>query len=58
MTNAWSTNLAAGHGTALLAWRRQDIADLNRLALERWDKLGRLPGDDIKVNGGRSYASG
>lgn len=58
MTDAWSTDLAAGHDTALLAWRRQDVADLNRLARERWDELGRLPGDDVKVNGGRSYATG
>ncbi|HNI35971.1 MAG TPA: hypothetical protein PLV93_11250 [Microthrixaceae bacterium] len=58
MTDAWSTDLAAGHDTALLAWRRQDVADLNRLACECWDKLGRLPGDDVKVNGGRSYATG
>lgn len=58
MTDAWSTDLAAGHDTALLAWRRQDVADLNRLARGHWDKLGRLTGDDVKVNGGRSYASG
>jgi hypothetical protein len=58
MTDAWSTDLAAGRDTALLAWRRQDVADLNRLARERWDQLGRLPGDDVKVTGGRSYTAG
>jgi len=58
MTAAWATDLAAGHDTALLAWRRQDVADLNRLARERWDRLGRLPGDDVKVDGGRYYAVG
>jgi uncharacterized protein with GYD domain len=58
MTDAWSADVAAGQDTALLAWRRQDVADLNRLARERWDQLGRLPGDDVKVTGGRSYATG
>lgn len=41
MTDAWSTDLAAGHDTALLAWPRQDVADLTRLARECRDKLGR-----------------
>lgn len=58
MTDAWSTDLSAGRGTALLAWRRDDVADLNRLARERWDQLGHFPGDDVKVTGGRSYATG
>jgi conjugative relaxase-like TrwC/TraI family protein len=58
MTEAWAADIAAGHDTALLAWRRLDVADLNRLARERWDQLGHLPGDDVKVTGGRYYASG
>jgi len=58
MTDAWATDVAAGHDTALLAWRRQDVADLNRLARQRWDQLGHLTGDDVKVAGGRHYAVG
>ena len=37
MTDAWAADVAAGHDTALLAWRRQDVADLNRLARDQWD---------------------
>lgn len=44
-----TADLAAGSDTALLAWRSQDVADLNRLARERWDRLGRLPGNDVKA---------
>jgi conjugative relaxase-like TrwC/TraI family protein len=58
MTDAWAADVAAGHDTALLAWRRQDVADLNRLARQRWDQLGHLTGADVKVAGGRHYAVG
>jgi hypothetical protein len=58
MTNAWAADIAAGHNTALLAWRRADVADLNRLARDHWARLGRLHGDDITVTGGRTYAVG
>ncbi|MGQ0431590.1 MAG: MobF family relaxase [Microthrixaceae bacterium] len=58
MTDAWATDLAAGHHTALLAWRRADVADLNRLARDRWDRAGRLHGDDVEVAPGRWYAVG
>jgi conjugative relaxase-like TrwC/TraI family protein len=57
MTDAWSSDLATGHRTALLAWRRADVTDLNRLARDRWDRLGRLVGDDITIDG-RPYAVG
>ncbi len=58
MTDAWAADVAAGHDTALLAWRRQDVADLNRRARQRWDQLGHLTGDDVKIAGGRHYAVG
>jgi hypothetical protein len=58
MTEAWATDHAAGHDTTLLAWRRADVADLNRLARLRWDELGHLHGDDVLVDGGRYYAAG
>ena len=32
MADAWADDLDAGHDSALLAWRRADVADLNRLA--------------------------
>ncbi len=58
MADAWAADVDAGHDTALLAWRRQDVADLNRLARDRWDRLGHLHGDDVEVHPGRWYAVG
>jgi len=58
MTDAWAEDVDAGHDTALLAWRRQDVTDLNRLARDRWARLGRLHGDDVEVHPGRWYAPG
>jgi hypothetical protein len=58
MADAWAANLAAGHNAALLAWRRADVADLNRLARDHWARLGRLHGPDITMTGGRAYAVG
>ena len=47
MVDAWADDLAAGHDTALLAWRRADVADLNRLARAQVDQLGFLDGPDL-----------
>lgn len=58
MTEAWAADIDAGRDTVLLAWRRADVADLNRLARDQWDRLGRLHGDDVAVVGGHSYAVG
>ena len=58
MTDTWAADVEAGHDSALLAWRRSDVADLNRLARSHWDRLGHLHGHDIHVDGGRAYAVG
>jgi hypothetical protein len=58
MVDQWAHDLTAGHRTALLAWRRQDGTDLNRLARARYDQLGHLHGDDLVAPGGRCYAVG
>src|SRR3546814_1857552 len=58
MVDQWATDITAGHDTALLAWRRQDVADLNRLARARYDQLGHLHGEDLTAPGGRRYATG
>jgi len=58
MVDDWVADVTDRHDTALLAWRRQDVADLNRLARNRWDQLGRLTGDDLHAPGGRAYAVG
>lgn len=58
MADAWAADVGTSHDIALLAWRRADVADLNRLARDRWDQLGRLHGDDVQVLSGRWYAVG
>jgi conjugative relaxase-like TrwC/TraI family protein len=58
MVDAWADDLAAGHDTALLAWRRQDVADLNRLARAHADQTNRLHRPDVIAPGGRAYAAG
>ncbi len=58
MTHAWAADVAAGHDTALLAWRRDDVRDLNRLARDLHSHQGRLSGPEIEGPGGRRYAAG
>src|SRR3546814_20925995 len=58
MVDQWATDITAGHDTALLAWRRQEVADLNRLARARYDQLGHLHGEDLTAPAGRRYATG
>jgi conjugative relaxase-like TrwC/TraI family protein len=58
MVDAWVSDVAAGFDTALLAWRRADVADLNRLARAYWDQLGQLDGPELHAPGGRNYAAG
>ena len=40
-----------------MAWRRDDVADLNRLARDRYDQAGHLTGPDLVAPGGRAYAA-
>jgi conjugative relaxase-like TrwC/TraI family protein len=58
MTESWAHDIADGNDSALLAWRRGDVDDLNRLARAQWERLGRLRGDDVEVVPGRRYAVG
>ena len=57
MVDAWSSD-AHGKDTVMLAWRREDVADLNRLARQRRAQLGQLHGLDVEAPGGRHYAIG
>jgi conjugative relaxase-like TrwC/TraI family protein len=58
MADKWAGDVSAGHRSALLAWRRDDVADLNRLARDRYDQAGHLTGPDLVAPGGRVYAAG
>lgn len=55
---AWAIDVSAGYDTVMLAWRRADVADLNRLARARADQLGLIHGRDLIAPGGRAYAAG
>ena len=58
MTEAWAHDLTNGHDSALFAWRRADVNDVNRLARHHWDRHGHLHSDDIEITPGRWYAVG
>jgi conjugative relaxase-like TrwC/TraI family protein len=58
MAEAWARDVAAGHDTALLAWRRDDVRDLNRLARDLHRDQGRVIGLEVIAPGGRPYAAG
>jgi hypothetical protein len=56
--DAWATDTAAGHHTALLAWRRTNVAELNTRAREWMAATGRLTGPELTTAAGVSYRSG
>lgn len=58
MVEAWAADIDAGHDTALLAWRRDDVRDLNRLARDHHWYEGLITGPDLVAPGGRRYATG
>jgi ATP-dependent exoDNAse (exonuclease V) alpha subunit len=55
---AWAADIDAGQDSQLLAWRRRDVADLNRHARAHWRASGRLHGPDLHGADGRRYAAG
>ncbi|HMJ77359.1 MAG TPA: MobF family relaxase [Iamia sp.] len=58
MVDAWAADVDAGHDTALLAWRRDDVRDLNRLARDLHRDQSRVSGPELSAPGGRRYARG
>ena len=57
-TAAWETDLDIGHDTIMVAWRRNDVAQLNHFARMRRRAAGALGETSIKAPGGRRYAEG
>ena len=55
---AWDFDRRSGHDTALLAWRRRDVAELNRLARARLVAFGEVGGPELEAPGGRRFAAG
>ncbi len=57
LVDAWHADVAAGVDAAMFAWRRSNVAELNRRARQRWAAGGHLSGPELTV-GGRAYAAG
>jgi conjugative relaxase-like TrwC/TraI family protein len=58
MVEGWAADTQAGHDTFMLAWRRSNVADLNRLARAVAQHLGRLGTEELVAPGGKNYAAG
>ncbi|MFN2506206.1 MAG: MobF family relaxase [Acidimicrobiales bacterium] len=54
----WAGDVADGHETAMYAWRRADVAELNHRARDAWREQGRLHGPELVAPGGAVYAAG
>lgn len=55
---AWAADVTAGRDTALLAWRRANVAALNHIAREWMHSSGRLHGPELLCPGGSTYQAG
>ncbi len=58
LVEGWAADVAKGDSVAMYAYRRANVAELNRRGREVWRALGRLEGDDFTVPGGTAYAMG
>jgi conjugative relaxase-like TrwC/TraI family protein len=56
--DAWAADVAAGHQTALYAWRRANVAALNQRARAWMEATGRLAGPEVTCPGGHAYRAG
>ncbi len=54
----WAADMAKGRDAAMYAWRRANVAELNRLARQRWRAMGRLGKEELTAPGGTAYAVG
>ncbi|HEV2760626.1 MAG TPA: AAA family ATPase, partial [Acidimicrobiales bacterium] len=54
----WAADMAEGRNAAMYAWRRANVAELNRLAREAWRSMGRLGTEELTAPGGTAYALG
>jgi len=53
----WAADVATGSNAAMCAWRRANVAELNRRGRGAWDGLGRLSGPELVV-GDSAYRAG
>ena len=53
----WAADVAGGSDAAMYAWRRANVAELNRRGREAWDAMGKLSGPELLV-GTTAYRAG
>jgi hypothetical protein len=58
LVDQWAADTLSGKDAAMFAWRRANVAELNRLARERMAAEGRLTGPELVAPGGVHYAAG
>ena len=58
LVEGWAADVAKGDSVAMYAYRRANVAELNRRSREVWRALGRLEGPEVVAPGGTSYAVG
>lgn len=58
MVKAWAADIAAGHETLMLAYRRDNVEALNLTARRLWEMAGLLSGPELSAPGGRRYRAG
>jgi len=58
MVRAWADDVAEGREALLVAYHRDSVEALNRVAREAWQKLGKLSGPELEGVGGRRYRAG
>jgi ATP-dependent exoDNAse (exonuclease V) alpha subunit len=56
--DAWAADTSGGQETGLYAWRRANVAELNRRARAWMEASGRLSGPELACLGGASYRAG
>ncbi len=60
----WARDIAAtglsgaDDDIAMFAWRRMNVAELNRLGRAAWSEMGNLSGPEVVAPGGATYATG
>jgi hypothetical protein len=55
---AWAVDVAGGQEAGLYAWRRTNVAELNRRARAWMEATGRLSGPELACPGGAAYRAG
>ena len=58
LVQGWAADVAGSESVAMYAYRRANVAELNRHGREVWRSLGRLEGPELVAPGGTRYAVG